>query len=122
MPVCIYCSKTKSTAEFSKEHVLPRAFCGQGDNWTLVDKVCGECNRLFSAFESHWTHQALESMVRNFSGPVGRGGKSKEKRIQPTEIDHLYLVQKMTRMPMRRDLLFPISTISDHRSSRVAME
>lgn len=94
MPVCIYCTNTKSAAEFSNEHVLPRAFCGQGDNWTLRGMVCGECNGRFSVFESHWTHKALESMTRNFSGPVGRGGMSREKRMQPTEIDHLYLVQK----------------------------
>ena len=94
MPVCIYCTNTKSADEFSKEHVLPRAFCGRGGNWTLVDMVCSECNRLFSVFESHWTHKTVESMVRNFSGPVGRGGKSGEGRTQPTEIDHLYLVQK----------------------------
>ena len=94
MPVCIYCTNTKPADEFSNEHVLPRAFCGQGGNWTLVDKVCGECNGLLSAFESHWTHQALESMTRNFSGPVGRRGRSREKHVQPAEIDHLYLVQK----------------------------
>ena len=107
MPVCIYCSKIKLTAEFSKEHVLPRAFCGQGGNWTLVHMVCGACNGRLSAFESHWTHQALESMTRNFSGPVGRGGQSKEKRIQPIEIDHLYLVQKDDSIVYEAGFAFP---------------
>lgn len=107
MPTCIYCLKTKSSAEFSKEHVLTRAFCGNGKNWTLVDTVCGECNVLFSAFETHWTHRAIESMMRNFSGPVGRSSKSEKTRLQPTEIDQLYIVQRNAPLVYEAGFAFP---------------
>ncbi len=107
MPVCIYCLKTASTEKFSKEHVLTRAFSGSGENWTLVDTVCGECNVLFSAFETHWTHNAIESVMRNFSGPVGRSKKSKNKRMQPTEIDHLYIIQRNDPLVYESGFSFP---------------
>ena len=107
MPACIYCLKTKSIEEFSKEHVLTHAFCGKGENWTLVDTVCADCNSLFSAFETHWTHNAIESVMRNFSGPVGRSKNSKYRRIQPTEIDHLYIVQRNDQLVYESGFAFP---------------
>ncbi len=94
MPVCIYCASQKTAKNFSKEHVLPRAFCGEGKNWTLIDTVCSECNNLFSTFESHWTRNTIESIMRNFSGPGSRRRKSVRRRTQTTEIDHLYIIQK----------------------------
>ncbi len=107
MPVCIYCTKNKTVESFSREHVLPRAFCGQGDNWTLIDTVCSECNGLFSAFEAHWTRSAIESIARNFSGPVSRSRKPRNRRVQATEIDHIYIVQKNEPIAFEAGFAFP---------------
>ena len=107
MPVCIYCTKNKTAEKFSKEHVLPRAFCGQGDNWTLIDTVCSECNRLFSTFEAHWAHSAIESIMRNFSGPISRGRKPRKRRVQATENDHIYIVQKNEPIAFEAGFAFP---------------
>lgn len=89
---CIYCLKTKPATEFSKEHVLSRAFCGQGKNWTLDDMVCSDCNNFLSRFESHWTRSAVEGMMRAFSGPVGRSRNLVTNRQHPVDMDHVYLV------------------------------
>lgn len=92
MPKCIYCLKEKLADAFANEHVLTRAFCGQGNNWTLVELVCKQCNGELSKFESHWASAAIESIMRNFSGPRGRAS-GRASRAQPVEIDELYLVQ-----------------------------
>ena len=107
MPTCIYCLETKSKEEFSKEHVFTHAFCGTGQNWTLVDAVCIDCNSLFSAFETHWTHNAIESVMRNFSGPAGRSKRSKNRRTQPVEVDHLYIVQRNDQLAYEAGFAFP---------------
>lgn len=107
MPTCIYCIETKSNEEFSKEHVLTHAFCGTGQNWTLVDAVCIDCNSLFSAFETHWTHNAIESVMRNFSGPIGRNKRLKNRRTQPTEVDYLYIVQRNDQLAYEAGFAFP---------------
>ena len=107
MPKCIYCKVSKSSAEFSKEHVLTRAFCGAGDNWTLVDMVCSHCNERFSGFEAHWSHSAVEAMMRNFSGPVGRSGGSDASRQQPIECDHIYIVERNDELVYEAGFAFP---------------
>lgn len=93
MPTCITCLSDKPAAAFNAEHVLTRAFVGQGANWTLIDTVCTSCNSKLSKFEAHWTRSAIEAMMRNFSGPQGRKNKNAGARAQPVEIDDLYLVQ-----------------------------
>ena len=93
MPTCIYCKELKSPGEFTKEHVLTRAFCGAGENWTLVNMVCGDCNGRFSAMESHWCHGAVEAVMRNFSGPPGRSAGRGRRPRQPIGCDHVYMVQ-----------------------------
>lgn len=93
MPVCIYCKEDKLSSEFSDEHVFPRAFCGHGNNWTMSEQVCERCNGVFSRYESHWAHSAVESMMRNFSGPLGRS-KSVSRKIQPIEVTELYFMQR----------------------------
>ena len=107
MSTCIYCMQSKTHQEFSSEHVLSRAFCGQGNNWTLVNMVCRECNKQLSAFESHWAQSAVESMMRNFSGPIGRGKKAKKKRVQPTEVDDVYLAQRDDTLVYEAGFAFP---------------
>ena len=92
MSTCIYCLKTKPATEFSKEHVLSRAFCGQGKNWSLDSMVCADCNNFLSRFESHWTRSAIEGMMRAFSGPVGRPRNMVSNRQHPVDMDHVYLV------------------------------
>ena len=107
MPTCIYCKKTKQSEKFSNEHVLTRAFCGAGVNWTIVDAVCSECNGLFSTFESHWAHSAVEGMMRNFSGSLGRSSKSKKRRLQPIESNHVYIVQRDDPLVYEAGFAFP---------------
>ena len=50
---CIYCG---GPDPFTAEHVLARAFVGEGDNLVLNDLVCRICNtKRFSACEREWT-------------------------------------------------------------------
>ena len=88
---CIYCGHQGPGAAFDNEHVFPRALCGTGNNWTLVDRVCKTCNGRFSKFEAELLHQSAEAIARAFSGPLGRSARSANgARIQPLKINHLY--------------------------------
>ena len=107
MPICIYCNETRPTGSFSNEHLLTRAFCGEGVNWTLVDTVCKQCNERFSAFEAHWSRSAIEGMMRNFSGPLGRSSQSPATRQQPIECDHIYIVQRDDELVYEAGFAFP---------------
>lgn len=92
MPQCIYCRKTAASADFDNEHVVSRAICGTGANWTLVDRVCGECNNTFSGYEVHMYQQSLESLARTFMGPTGRG-KPVNGYVEPMKLNHLYVIE-----------------------------
>lgn len=74
--------------------MLTRAFSGSGVNWTLVNMVCKKCNEKLSRYESHWSHSAVEAMMRNFSGPMGRSGSSSARRSQPIECEDLYIIER----------------------------
>jgi hypothetical protein len=84
--------KVKPEEAFDPEHVFSRGLCGTGANWTLATDVCSKCNGRFSAFEAHWMRQAIEATARNFHGLESRSEKTSFDRIQPVEIDHLYLL------------------------------
>jgi hypothetical protein len=86
---CIYCRENKS---FTDEHVLTRAFAGQGENWTLVDTVCGDCNAAFSICERVWTSSPGEALARIYHGPAGRKRKGHSYRVHPAE--HVYMIQE----------------------------
>jgi len=88
MPKCIYCREDKP---FTDEHVLTRAFAGQGENWTLQDIVCGDCNAAFSLYERAWTSSPGEAIARIFHGPAGRKRKGHSYRVHPAE--HIYMVK-----------------------------
>jgi len=107
LPVCIYCLHTKADDEFEPEHVLPRGFAGAGVNWTLTGEVCRQCNRHFSTFEAHWLRQAMESMARNFQGPVSRNERERFDRAQPVEIDDLYILLKGDPLVYEAGFAFP---------------
>ena len=107
MPNCIYCKATKPASSFSNEHVLSRAFCGEGVNWTLAEMVCKQCNDRFSAFETHWSRSAIEGMMRNFSGPSGRSSRSTATRRQPIDCDHIYLIQRNDDLVYEAGFAFP---------------
>ncbi len=92
MPHCIYCGKVAPSADFDNEHVISRAISGQGTNWTLVDRVCGRCNKRFSKYEAHMFQQSVEALARAFNGPIGRG-KSVNGYSQPMKLNHLYMVE-----------------------------
>ncbi|WP_296202084.1 HNH endonuclease [uncultured Hyphomicrobium sp.] len=107
MPVCIYCLTSKPDQEFSPEHVLSRAFCGQGVNWTLTSEVCLDCNGDFSRFEAHWSRQAFEAIARNFEGPASRNDQDRFDRAQPVEIDDLYFLIKGDRLVYEAGFAYP---------------
>lgn len=92
MPQCIYCMKVKPEEDFDPEHVFSRGLCGAGANWTLATEVCRKCNGRFSAFEAHWMRQAIEATARNFHGLESRSEKTRFDRVQPVELDHLYIL------------------------------
>jgi len=71
--------------------VLTRAFAGQGENWTLQDIVCGDCNAAFSLYERAWTSSPGEAIARIFHGPAGRKRKGHSYRVHPAE--HIYMVK-----------------------------
>ena len=88
---CIYCGHCGPRRDFDNEHVFPRALCGIGTNWTLVNRVCKTCNNRFSKYETELLQQSAESIARGFSGPIGRGARNAEgARIQPLKINHIY--------------------------------
>lgn len=107
MPTCIYCLRTKPDDAFEPEHVLPRALCGTGLNWTLRHEVCLSCNGKFSKFEAHWLRQAIEALARNFSGPITRNEKDRFDRAQPMEIDDLYIVNRGDHLVYEAGFGFP---------------
>ncbi len=90
---CIYCGHSGPEAGFDNEHVFPRALCGSGENWTLVNRVCKACNNRFSRFDNELLQQAAETIARGFSGPLGRSARSAGgARIQPLKINQLYVL------------------------------
>ena len=107
MPTCIYCRTNAPSSAFSKEHVLTRAFSGSGVNWTLVNMVCKKCNEKFSRYESHWCHSAIEAMMRNFSGPLGRSGRSLTGRSQPLDCEDLYIIERDDELVYEAGFAYP---------------
>lgn len=107
MPTCIYCLEDKSAEEFEPEHVLSRALCGTGANWTLAADVCLDCNGALSKFEAHWFRQAFEALARNFQGPITRNDKERFDRLQPVEIDSLYILMKGDPLVYEAGFSFP---------------
>lgn len=88
---CVYCGHCGPETGFDNEHVFSRALCGRGANWTLVNRVCKACNHRFSRFENELLQQAVETIARGFSGPLGRSASSAgAARTQPLKINHLY--------------------------------
>ena len=86
---CIYCREDKP---FTDEHVLTRAFAGQGENWTLNDIVCGDCNAAFSVCERAWTSSPGVAEARIYHGPAGRKRKGQSYRVHPA--GHVYMIQE----------------------------
>jgi hypothetical protein len=88
MTTCIYCG---GPGPFTAEHVLTRAFVGDGANLTLNDLVCRTCNTLrFSACEREWAAFPGLAMCRITYGPAGRKRKGERYRVHPGE--HIYFV------------------------------
>lgn len=98
---------TRPDEDFEPEHVLSRALCGTGVNWTLGSDVCLDCNGVFSKFEAHWFRQAFEAMARNFQGPISRNDKERFDRLQPVEIDNLYILMKGDPLVYEAGFSFP---------------
>lgn len=72
-----------------------------------MDTVCKRCNEGFSKFESDWCHSAIEAMMRNFSGPLGRRGNSEMRRQQPIECDHVFIVERNDELVYEAGFAFP---------------
>ena len=86
---------------------MTRAFAGSGENWTLVNMVCKKCNEQFSRYESHWSHSAVEAMMRNFSGPLGRSGASSTGRSQPIDCEDLYIIERDDELVYEAGFAYP---------------
>ena len=86
---------------------MTRAFSGSGVNWTLVNMVCKKCNEKFSRYESHWSHSAVEAMMRNFSGPLGRSGRSMTGRSQPVDCEDLYIIERDDELVYEAGFAYP---------------
>ena len=46
---CVYCLQQKPRAQFNREHVIPIAFGTFGNNLSLTNEVCHECNDYFGS-------------------------------------------------------------------------
>jgi len=105
---CVYCGHGGPGTDFDNEHVFPRALCGRGVNWTLVNRVCKTCNNRFSRFENELLQQAAETIARGFSGPLGRSARSAgTARIQPLKINHLYVLNENDTLVYEGGFSFP---------------
>jgi len=83
---CIYCG---SYGPFTVEHVFPFSLGGGGDQWTLHQCVCADCNNLFSALERELARHSLEAISRTAFGPVGRKRKKSTRNV-PLYADGIY--------------------------------
>jgi hypothetical protein len=80
---CIYCETRRRG---SREHVLPRAFAGPGEDWELVDIVCGHCNtNIFDKFDRAWTAAPPFADMRCGYGPDGRERDGRAYVFHPAE-------------------------------------
>lgn len=83
--LCIYC--LQETADWSTEHVMPRALGTFEPNApTLLEHVCKACNNAFSKYEGELARESFESWARTLTGvkaPTVRAGdlKNVEARL-----------------------------------------
>jgi len=113
---CVYCGHHGPEADFDNKHVFPRALCGSGANWTLVNRVCKTCNNRFSRFENELLQQAAEAIARGFSGLLGRSARSAGGvRIQPLKINHLYALNENDTLVYEGGFSFHQSSTSGRR-------
>jgi len=62
---CIYCRRSFVEREFTREHVLSRAFGTFADAPTLLNMVCGDCNQFFGDhLETRVARGAFEGLLR----------------------------------------------------------
>jgi hypothetical protein len=65
MPTCIYCLKNKPSGEFTREHVLPRAFGRFKKALVLHEEVCAKCNAYFGRdLDMGLAREGLEGLER----------------------------------------------------------
>jgi hypothetical protein len=73
MPTCIYCCRDRGLDDFSREHVLHRAFGGFRSNLTLPPRekpaVCADCNQGFGdTIDLAFTRDSYEAFRRIMGG------------------------------------------------------
>jgi hypothetical protein len=67
--VCIYCLRRLSAQEFTREHVLSKAFGAFRRAPVLLHCVCRECNQFFGdELEVRFARNAFEGMLRYRNG------------------------------------------------------
>ncbi|MEG6586478.1 HNH endonuclease [Dendrosporobacter sp. 1207_IL3150] len=88
-PNCFYCG---SDGPFNKEHVFPYSLGGGGDDWTLINCVCAQCNNIFSSIERAFARHSLEALSRTAYGPAGRKRKGNSSRAVPLYSDGAFLL------------------------------
>ncbi|WP_141697325.1 HNH endonuclease [Pseudomonas aylmerensis] len=77
---CIYCD---SEGPFTEEHVFPAGMGGDDRGYLLIDTVCGQCNYIFSKFETSLMRRSVIALARILLQPHGR------RRGEPPEIETL---------------------------------
>jgi len=74
---CIYCRRSLAAQEFTREHVLSRAFGPFADAPTLLNMVCGDCNQFFGDhLERRVARGAFEGLLR-----YQRGAKAPDREM-----------------------------------------
>jgi hypothetical protein len=62
---CIYCRRSLASQDFTREHVLSRAFGTFTDAPVLHNKVCRDCNQFFGDYlETRVARGAFEGLLR----------------------------------------------------------
>jgi hypothetical protein len=76
---CIYCRRSLAEQEFTREHVLSRAFGTFFDAPVLQSTVCGACNQFFGDhLETRVARGAFEGLLR-----YQHGGKTPDRETLP---------------------------------------
>lgn len=85
---CIYCLTEKTPAEFTADHIIPKAFGAFRDNLTLQECVCHECNQYFGhSVEEHLARDSQEGILRYMTELVDPAKfDPKRKRMLKTRI------------------------------------
>ena len=85
-PTCIWCTQSKPTTAFNREHVIPESFGLFESGFTLINTVCTACNDFFSReLELALARDSFEGYQRYHYGQK----RTSEFGVAPSKPDHL---------------------------------